>query len=411
MKKYLGVVLGLALIVTSCGTETKEEPVKAEATENAEQENSTEQEEKQTVLYKYEVTEVGEFKARLDRSYDGVTVFAADGDKDLYGALDSDGNVIIEPQYDYLSYGDGVFTISNTTEDYSYYYTYANLDGKTIIENVEGVAIIDAQDFEKGLALVTLEDDFGAGRYLGDYTYAIDKTGKIVISATSENSSLYFNEDKDLMFEYNRDGEIVNIYNLDGTKASEEVFNEENYNGDNIYEVDGIYYIKDTTDTVNDSYAIYDNESKTALTEYIYLYSAPEKLGNNYLVYKVTDSETGYNYVIIDNKGNEVYQVSENYNEISYPEVFNDKLILNFVNDKAIVLDENGNVYKETNYDMIYGSYGEETVGCMLDNQVGYLDADFNEMVEPKYDEFTNINNGKGFVVSDGVIYKVEIIK
>ncbi len=400
MKKLMIIAIGLMMTLTSCANSEGKEATQTQV-EKLEQSETTKE-------AKYVVTEVGAFDGGLFANYGNITVFTVAEDKTLYGALDSDGNIIIEPTYDYLSYGDGLLTDAYALEDGTIHYSYLNLDETVAIETVDGAKITVAQDFENGYALVTLADEIGADRHFGDYSCVIDKTGKVVVKASSKDTKVVINED-DLIVESTEDGKIVNIYNLDGTKASEDVYNKENYNNDNIYEIDGIYIIKDTADTKNESYAIYDNVNKKAITDYIYLYYGPSKVGNNYLVHKVSEVENEYNYVIIDNKGNEVFQVSENYKDFYYPEIHGDDLILTLTNGGVIVLNENGTVHKELDYEMVYGLIKSDFLICRKEEKIGVLDADYNEVVEPIYDNFGAIYDNKGLLTKDGMLYKLEI--
>ncbi len=395
MKKHIAIMaLGLSLLVTSCGTEKTED--------------TTQQTSEPSASKDYTVTEVGAFEGtRLERNYEGVTIFAVEGEQNLYGALDSDGNVVLEPQEAYLSYGDGLLTMARENENGAIRYTYANIDGTPVIETVEGVEIVDATDFEDGYALVTLNNELGEGRNYGNYGYLINKDGEVVIQAQSKDTALV--RDGDLILELGGETGIVDIYNLDGTKADKEVFEDENNDADEVYESDGIYYIRNEADDVNHSYAIYDNESEQAITDYVYTFYAPEKVGNNYLVTKISENPEEQNYVIIDNKGNEVFQISENYKNIMYPEVFNDMLIINSYENKAIILDENGNLVKETSYDIIDSFTDSDILGCSSDGYVGYLDSELNEIAAPTYDGFTNTYDDEGLLVKDGVLYKLEV--
>ncbi len=392
MKKYIAIMaLGLSLVITSCGNEQPEE-----TTEITEPSSSK----------TYALTEVGEFEGtRLDRNYEGITIFAVEGEQDLYGALDSDGNVVLEPQEAYLSYGDGLLTMARENEEGAIRYSYADIEGTPVIEMVEGVEIVDGTDFEDGYALVTLNNELGEGRNFGSYSYLINKDGEVIIQAQSKDTALV--RDGDYILELGGETGIVEIYNLDGSKADKEVFEDENYDADNVYESDGIYFIRDEEDNVNYSYAIYDNESEKAVTDYVYTFYEPAKVGDNYLVTKISENPNEPNYVLIDNMGNEVFQISETYKNIMYPDIVNDKIIINPYEGDAIVLDENGNVYKETTYDVIDGLIGSDIMLCAEGEYLGLLDSEFNPIVEPIYDDVVNAYDDKALLLKDGILYKV----
>lgn len=391
MKRRIILAIGLMMVLTSCG---EKQPV-----EDQQQATEVEQESTQDGQEGYIETEIGAFNGLLYSYNDGMLIYSTENGS---GVLDSDGNTVLEPKYGYLEYGDGLFLQQANGDNSTIVWSYLDEEGKPFIEEVNGLKIIDGTVFKNGYAAVTLGDAEISKRSFGEYSTIIDKSGNIIIEAEGETNYLSIIEAENVVFEYNEDSEIVGAYNLDGTLASDDILLEENYNGDNIYEVDGLYIIKDVEDEINQSYALYDNVNKTEITGYDYLYYDPIKVGDNYIVDKPSENIGDYNFVIIDSQGNEILKLSETYNYFGYPFVYEDKIILS-IEGGSIVLNPDGSVYKQTDFDTIYDSsaYG-------VGNKIGFT-KDYEKVTEPIYDDFVPAEDNIAFGARDGKLYRIEI--
>ncbi len=382
------LALGMTMTLVSCGA-TAEQTLIEENILRADQ-----------ITTEYEIVELGEYNYKLYDSYGEI--YTIMDDKGQIGYLNNKGEILAKPQFSTVSYGDGLVTINPVIDSSEPYYYYAELDGTPVIEDVEGKKIITAGDFKDGYAIVELENQGNSNSYLPNTV--IDKQGNIVISVEAVDT--FISRDKEGRFiVYNTNSEFIEAYNEDGSKIPEsDLANIENYDGDDIIEENGLYI---TTDNEFKS-AIYDINKDEVISEYRLMAYPISKVGENYFIAPIVDDKIKIQ--IIDSTGNLVKDLTTEYGNINNPVVVGDKIILNFKDEKnAIILDENGEVYKETNASYVFQTL-EGTTICMVNNQgtnqYGYMDHDFNVILKPEYDNVSSIYNGVGVMQKGNKFYQ-----
>lgn len=79
---------------------------------------------------------------------------------------------------------------------------------------------------------------------------------------------------------------------------------------------------------------------------------------------------------------------------------------LDFTDDTgSIIIDIKGNIVAKTDYDEI-GSFSDGIAICKKDGKYGYVDSTGIEILKPVYEWVTNIDNGVGFVLNEGKLYR-----
>ncbi len=381
MKKYSIVILGvlLGIIMTSCaGAET----------------STIENINKEVVEIKdmnYVVEEIGEVDYQVWNHYEDIYTIYKDG---YMGYMDLEGNILCEPKYFWVSYGDGMVTIEERDTGKKY---YQSLDGSVTIDKVDGMEFAATEDFKDGYAIVRLKDEEGVFQ---EFDKVIDKQGNVVLE--TDKTSTFFRRDKDGNYVLTDGLEIFEVYKKDLTPMSKkEIKANEELDGDYVQYKDGLYVIADKAAYT----AFYDNEKRKVVSDYVVGFG-PVKVGSNYLVALADTPMSSANYVLINDAYEEVAKINYEFNYTLMPEVINDKIILRYKDEPVKVLDENGELYKETEYYTIYqDKYG--TIYCAEDGYVGLLDNDLNEVVAPEYDYITEVFNGEGLAQKDNMLYKV----
>lgn len=398
MKRHSIVILSLALamVLTSCGsTETTEKPGETtEQVENTENENT----EETTDATPYNVEELGEFSYNLDINF-GEIISIRDNNQ-LKGYMDAEGNILCEPKYQWLTYSDGMLTLEEPSDSGVGKKYYQSLDGDVTIDKVNGQDIAMTNDFTDGYASVCLYNSDGE---VEENYKIIDKQGNVVLETEIPNT--FYRRDEDGNFILRDSDEIFAVYKSDLTLMTEEELSQnENLDGDEIFYVNGVYVVEEYG---YNPVAIYDKEKEQAITDYSILVE-PIKVGDNYLVAKQgVNEETAY-WCIINDKYEEVSKLDLEFDYTNTPIVVNDKIVLYYEDGRSPkVLDENGNVFKETKYDSIYSIGTENDIYFTIDGKTGMLDQDFNEVIPAEYDWMTEIVDGVGFAQKGEVLYKV----
>ncbi len=397
MKRKIILVIGLTMALTGCGN--KEEAIETQPATEIKQEDKEKAENSTETIE----TEIVEFDANIEQFKDGLIVFYNTGDSYLYGLMDINGNVLMEPMYEYLAIGDEYILETEVSNNQEYVkHRYLNTDGHVVIEKVDGYEITDGEAFKDGYALVTLNKEEQKAHKYGDYCALIDKSGKIVVEA--KEHSTYLTRQGDYIIEKASDFEIIKIYNLDGTPVDDSVYLEENYNNDNIFEINDLYIFKNLEDINYKSYGLYDNENKKELKAYDYNYYDPLRVGDNYIVVKLNEDGLSY-FVLIDGKGKEIFNISEKYVGCYYPQVINDKIVISYPEEDTILLNSDGSVYKETEYGTL-GTEDNEVQTYVVNSKTGFM-KDFEKLTEPIYDG-TRIDGDVAIGVRDGKLYRLE---
>lgn len=389
MKKYNLVILSIVLtaVMTSCGN-----------SDNSNNSNNTEvvEEVENTVIeeYNYSFEEIGDVDYQVWNHYEDIYSTYKDG---VMGYIDLEGNVLCEPKYQWVAYGDGMLTLELMNDDGTSKKYYESLDGTVTIDNVDGMEIAAAEDFKDGYAIVRLFDENGDFQ---QYDKVIDKQGNIVLETDRLVTS--YRRDEDGNFILTNGMDIFEVYKKDLTPMTKkEIKSNEELDGDYVSYKDGVYIIADMAAYT----ALYDNEKEKVISDYNIGFG-PEKVGNNYLVAIAETPQTLPVYYIVNEQFEKIATIDFEFNYSVMPRVIGDKIILMYRDEPVRILDENGELYKETDYYTIYqNKYG--TIYCAKDGGVGLLDKDFNEIIAPEYDYITEIYNGVGLAQTGTMLYKV----
>ncbi len=384
----LSLVLSVALI--SCGNNAESK----EVTEPEAQLENTQEPKLEEAKYTFE--EIGESEYKICINF-GEIIAVANSDN-LLGGMDSDGDIVYEPKYSWFTYSDDMLTLKDYSDSGIGKKYYQSLDGKVTIDSVNGLSIGIHEDFKNGYAVVCLEDS--NGEYQDTYKI-IDKQGNVVLE----------NDKADAFYTRSGDGNVYLTdsflvyegYKKDLTPMTEEEISEDmSINIGKIINADGLYVIRKQEENTS---ALYDKETKQAITDYNILVE-PRKVGNNYILAKQEASEPEPYWYIINDKYENVAKLDFDFIYTNTPEVIKDKIVLIYEGgDKATILDDNGNVFKETSYDYIY-EIGAVTY-CVVDDKIGILDDEFNEVVAPEYDNITEFIDGVGYAQKGDMMYKV----
>ncbi len=405
MKKFILVssLLLMSMFAYGCGSETEtDEAETTEVTDTTEVETEKIASENEAFTVE-EIRDLGEDCVVSDN--DGYYMFYSK-ESNANGIMDSDGNVVIEPEYFYIEYTDGLYFVM---EDGTYMY-FLNPDGTVAFDTVDGYKIGFSSGFDDGLAIVRLMDEANP-----DFAkeVVVDKKGNIVIQ-NDEPEGMYTKIDDTYVFANNYStvslsnyNEITHVYSEEGTELSLSDF--ENYDGDDIFEFEDIYLQQDPNTLC---YAIYDIESGKAISEFNLTsgnfgsIGDREKIGDNYIVTKIIGDS--FSRVLIDSKGNTVFDIDATYPEAGTYFECNDKLLINLTDgNKSVLLDENGTLVKELNF--ICNTVDDYGIYHGDDGGYGIVDSDFNTVTDTRFDSLGNIVDGSCLAVVDGVLNKLTI--
>lgn len=396
MKRKSIVLLSLVLSTTliGCGSNEPKEVPKVQTQTQVENSQETKIE-----MPKYSFEELGESEYKITIYMDEIIAIRTG--ENLQGYMDKDGNIVCEPKYTWLTYGDGMLALEDPNPSGSgmgkrY---FQSLDGKITIDKVNGLSIGNHEDFKDGYAVVCLLDSDGEFQ---DTYKVIDKQGKVVLENDKEDA-------------FYRRGENGNIYLTDGyfvyegykkdltPLTEEEISKDMSLNVGQVTYADGLYVIGNSEDTIT---AFYDNETKQAISDYN-IFVNPRKVGDNYIVAKQDENEEQPYWYIINDKYENIAKIDFDFVYTNTPDVINDKIALFYEGGgKTTIIDDKGNVFKELSYDYIYQL--DDVVYCVVGNKIGILDAAFNEVVAPEYDEITEFNDGVGYAQKGKMMYKVK---
>lgn len=399
MKRHISLVLslGLATVLVSCGTsgETNENP-----SVTTEQETVESKEEPKIEVAPYTVEEMGEFNYSVQVNYgDIITIM---DENQLIGYMDADGNILCEPKYERVGYSDGMLTLEDPSDSGMGKSYYQSLDGKVVIDQVNGQGIAHTENFSNGYAKIDLLDS--DGEYEGT-DKIIDKQGNVVLETDIPNAFYHRDEDGNFILRDLDKGKIYEVYKKDLTPMSaEEISENEDLDGDDVVYADGLYVVQEYGYNAT---ALYDKEKEQVITDYK-VYVAPRKIGENYLLAKQDANDEDAYWYIINDKYENLAKLDYDFDFAYTPDIINNKIVLHYEDGSSPkILDELGNIYKETNYDGIYAIGANNDVYFVVDNKTGMLNKDFNEVIPAEYESNTEIVDGVGFATKGNVLYKI----
>ncbi len=348
----------------------------------------------------YEITEIGSLGDK-DIVYDNdgyYDVLYSDGS---YGLMDSNGNILFDG-VDSFSFEDGIAVIENS--DDTYYYVDSN--GKMLFDKVDGKSIAKADTFDDPYTLVELNNEDGSTI---PRNYVIDRKGNVLLESPADGQ--YFAEvetGKYVLIDGDLSGDFstIDLYSVNGALITPEQLddpdNYENFDGDNIFETEDLYFIKDDA---TGYYAIYDVFSNQAITDYVFETTYAEEIEDNYLAYVIIDGAS--NTCLVDTKGNIILNFTKEYAEYQFPSVVNERIILSSGDtDKSLILDRNGKVVGEVDFSYVYENESGEIVGRTSDMKLVYLNDNFKPITDTYYDYVGSIENNTSLLVNDGILYK-----
>ncbi len=376
--------------------------------------------------------DMDKYKITYLRDFEGYELgYNLDNDDDIYqivdinekvGFIDSNGNIVVKPQYDYAyQYGD-IIDVSDKENEYDY---FVNFKGEVVLDSVNGRKMYTAvgidDDLEENYFIVSLYNEDGS---VENKNYIIDSKGNIKYE-TEENYGISpFLHVRGVCYVVSMDSNFnsydkVEFIMSDGSPVPEsdverytDIFN--NYMTNNKTFEDGTYFVAEGKEERGfDRGAIADKYTGELITGYDFRQVTIEMVGKNFVVEKF-EEDGNLSLCIIDNKGNIIKNMEDvqGYNAINS---LGDYFSLSFYIGKASIFDEKGNLVKETNYDGIYKEY-DGTIKIVNENgedwddsTYGYLSEDLEEMLPPEYDQVTGIYNNTALVVKDNKLYRFDI--
>ncbi len=415
MKKFRSIVILQALfLMVSCSSnvETKEKS-DVENIEIKEDINAD--------------TDKNKYKITYLRDFEGYELgYNIDNNDDIYqivdrnekvGFINSNGDIVVKPQYDYAyQYGD-IIIVSD--EEYSY---FVNFDGDVVLDNINGRKMARAVGLNDEYFIVGLYNNDGSEE---KKNYIIDSKGNIKYE-TEENYGIGISiDDPNICYVVSMDSyfnsyDKVEFINYDGSPVPEsdvekytDMFN--NYMTYNKTFPDGTYFVAEGKDEPGyDRAAIADKYTGELVTGYDFRAITIKAVGENFVVEKF-DEEGNLRLCVIDSKGN-VIKVIEDEQVYHSNSSLGEYVSVSYFNEKANILDQNGNLVKQTDYDRVYKNLN----GTIIivddgdneeydDSTYGFLSEDLEEMLPPEYDEFTEIYNNTALVVKDNKLYRFGI--
>ena len=327
---------------------------------------------------------------------------------DLYGMLSVTGDVVIEPQYNYL----GLFTEENLARFQDYetgLWGYINESGEEVIP----AQYEDAQDFSDGLAAVKVDGLYGFIDVTGEividpqfegvaseFAYGrcvmqadgmqgvIDQTGIIIVKPQYQLIEMYC---ESYFIVQSSEGEY-GIIDRDGEVVVE-------YQDSEIYAVtDSGYYFVSGSDIENRD-LMYDFEGNQY---YVHKYYPERKLTKIYSDSKVEFSPDNALWGMIDLENGE-YIFDPIYESISYTAGdnyarINGKLIADMSSDKPRILENSEGAFVQ--YD--YVIYSDEN------GNIGVMDIHGNPVLPTEYQDIICSPNGEFAVLKDDVSYIID---
>ncbi len=418
IRKYISLILIASLITTvSCGkTEEAESQIieEVETVEIEEEPEETTVEPEKPKETTYELTEVCDLNGYImgqNQSNEYIeAVQISDGDGN-FGLMLGNGEILVEPQYDDIILCNDTIIINEG--DYCY---FTDLEGKLIFDNINGQKIASTSVMNDGYVSVVLYTDTGERE---SKNYIVDSKGNIVyetedgfeIRTVWGADNVYFVVDD---YTYSGIADAVSFIRADGSEIPEEelVQYEDimlDLDDGNLQIVNGAYF---ESDGMGERYAIYDNVNDEYITGYDFAFDTIKELGENIIAYKYID-DIG-NYCIIDSKGNVLKNLTETIGDdiMWVSSICNGEYaVVQFAEKGIIILDKDGNILKETDYISILESNDGVLITHGLDGKSGYLDENLEEILEPIYDEVTDVYSNVGFATKDNKLYRFEIIK
>lgn len=198
---------------------------------------------------------------------------------ELKGAIDLSGELVIEPEH---------YSISPFHEGLSFVHTkdrvgcyYINTKGEKVIEKVDGRSILFGRSFDlSGETMVILSDDGSEEQYA-----LIDRQGKVILYKSKDGEDSKIINEKD-----------PKSYSVRFELKPSEIFQ-------NKWIIDPDVPVTFYAD--NERYGIFDNATKTFVTELIYNAVTPFAEGHALVVDK------DQRMLLIDEKGNELLDISK----------------------------------------------------------------------------------------------------
>ncbi len=404
MKKYISVIILSALFFTvSCGNNSE---IKDNQEENTTKQNNADTY-TTTYLCDFENYKLGYNADNEDDIYQIVDR------NDKVGFIDSNGNIVVKPQYESAyQYGD-IIVVSDYESKYAY---FVNFKGELVLDNINGRKMDMAVGLNDEYFIVGLYNDDGS---IENKNYIVDFKGNIKYETEENDGIASLLDASGVCYVVSMDA-VFNSYDkvefimYDGipvpgndVEKYTDIFN--NYMTYNKTFPDGTYFVSEGKDDYdNNKSAIADKHSGELITGYDFRASTVQMVGKNFVVEKFDENEN-VRLCIIDNKGNLFKSLDEvqDYKEINS---LGNYFSLSFYNEGAIIFDENGNVAKETDYDRIYkelsGTIKIET--DYANPKFGYLNENLEVMLPPEYDEVTEIYNNTALVVKDNKLYRFD---
>lgn len=310
----------------------------------------------------------------------------------LYGFVDSDGNWVIKPKFDYLSEFCEGLARANSDKKFG----FINEKGKWVIKPV----FDDVASFHEGITQAKLDGKWGL----------IDRTGNWVIEPNFDYLSQFY-EGLAIAKLDGKFGFIDHAGNWVIEPKFDFIIGDFQYHNDVQVKIDGKYGLidksgrwivkpeMDKVSNLKNGVAIASFDGKFGLIgetgEWI-VQPRFKHIQDTADEYFATDD--GSYYGLIDKKGNWV--IEPGYSAIT---LFNSDGIAKILKDgKCGFIRRDGSWAQEPHFDYVFGDGTEELYRVVIDGKFGVMDRNGRSIIEPKYDYISEFTDGVAVARLDG---------
>lgn len=312
-----------------------------------------------------------------------------DSDDRRYGFVNTSGELVVEPDLKgtFVGYSEGLAYVFDEKGQGM----YIDTKGNKVIDSVNKIPIHVGDLFKDGYAVVRTESNLDEG------SYVMNNQGEVILEPT-DNKFTYYNMGggyfqkansaivEDIIGIVDTNGDVVFEGNVDFYGIGEKVC---------YYTVDG------------ETFGIFSTETNEVVTKPLYIPVTKFAFRNNKALVMTLDGRLQ----IISSDGEVVMDITTKFSQVDSSKssaIGSDRYAIGFLNnDNAVIIDGNGTLITQTDYNSIGTFTGVESdfAFCKKDGKYGYVDSSGKEVLEPIYDRVTNVENGRGFVTIGQDVY------